>query len=119
MSGCVIEIEPVFFDIFAVIALVARESKHSFFEDRVAAIPQRKGKHQQLVAIANAGDAIFSPAIGLAACHVVGEEFPRASIRTVIFSYAAPGTLADIGSPLAPGRDSFVRSLGQALVFRA
>src|ERR1700720_107491 len=103
MSGSVIEVEPVFFDVLAVVSLIAGESKHAFLENRIPAIPQRQREDQELVTIANAGNAIFTPAISLAARHVVGEELPRASIRTVIFSDAPPGTLADIGPPSAPG----------------
>src|SRR5579859_2693406 len=119
MGGSVIEVEPVFLYVLAVVALVAGKAEHAFFQDGVAAIPQGQREHQKLVAIADSCDTVFTPAIGLAARHVVGKELPGAAIGTVIFAHAAPRTLADIGSPLAPGRDHSVIGLKQPLMFLA
>ena len=64
MRGRRVQIKIIFFDIFAVVALVAGEAEQSFLQDRVTAIPQRQGKTDELVAVANAAQAVFSPAIG-------------------------------------------------------
>ena len=119
MGGSVVEVEPVFFYVLAVVALVAGKAEHALFEDGVAAIPQGQREDQKLVAIADSRDAVFTPAIGLAARHVVGEKFPGAAIGAVVLAHAAPGTFADVGPPLAPGRDHPVMGLEQALMFLA
>src|SRR3981081_463656 len=118
MRRCVIEIEPVFLYVLAVIALVAGESEHPLFENRVAAIPERERENQQLVTVANARDAVFTPAISLATRHVMRKKLPRATVGTALLAHASPRTLTDIWPPLAPGGDHFVGVFSQPLVFR-
>src|SRR5439155_3708374 len=55
------------------------------------------------VLITDPGEAIFAPAIGLAAGRVVGEVIPGVAVAAVIFAHRAPLTLAQIGPPLEPG----------------
>ncbi len=112
----VVEIEPVFLGVLAVVAFVAREPEHALFEDGIASIPQGQGEDQKLVTIADAGNAVFTPAIGLAARHVVGEKFPGTTVGAVVLAHAAPGTFADVRSPLAPGRDRAGMFLAQPLM---
>ena len=119
MGGSVIEVEPVFLYVLAVVALIARKPVHALFQDGVAAIPHGQRKDHELVAIADSRNAVFAPAIGFAARHIVSKKFPRTAIGTVVFAHAAPGALADIGSPLAPGRHHSFIGLQQALMLLA
>ena len=116
VGGRVVEIEPVFLGVLTVVALVARKPEHALFEDGIASVPQGQGEDQELVTIADAGNAVFTPAIGLAARHVVGEKFPGTTVGTVVFAHAAPGTFADVRSPFAPGRDRAGMFVVQALM---
>src|ERR1700687_6276773 len=119
MGGSVVEVEPVFFYVLAVVALIARKAKHPFLQDGVAAIPHRQREDQKLIPIADSCNAVFTPAIGLAARHVVGKKFPGASVGTVVLTHAAPGTFADVGSPPTPGRYHSGIRLQQALMLLA
>ena len=47
-----IDIEVIFFDVFAVVGLTVRQAKHAFFQDRVATIPQGYCKAKQLLIVA-------------------------------------------------------------------
>ncbi len=64
MRGSRIQVEVIFFYVFAVIAFVPGQTKQTLFEDVVAAIPQRQREANSLVAITNPADAVFSPAVG-------------------------------------------------------
>ena len=112
VGRCVIQVEPVLLDIFSVVAFGTSEAEHALFQDRIATVPQREREDQELVAVADAGDAILTPAICLAPGHVMSEEIPGRAIRAVIFAHRAPGPLADIWSPLAPRRNMLDKRLG-------
>ena len=71
VRGSVVEVEIIFFYVFAVIALGRTQPEHSLFQDRIAPVPKRERKDQKLVPIANPGDSIFAPAIGFAARQIV------------------------------------------------
>src|SRR2546430_3744047 len=99
---CGIEIEIIFFDVFSVIAFVAGEAKNTFFEDWVAAVPKGERETDHLMAIAEAGDAIFSPAICARTGMIVGKKFPCCPARTVIFADSAPLPLGEVRPPTLP-----------------
>ena len=44
MRGRAVEVEVVFLDVFAVIALAVGQSEQPFFEDGIVAIPQRQAE---------------------------------------------------------------------------
>ncbi len=109
-----IEVEIVLLHILPVIAFVAGESEDSFFQDRVSPVPQGQGKADDLMAIANAGEAVLVPAIGTRPGLIMGERVPGCSIRAVVLTHRAPGALAQIGSPafpVAPALRVFVKTL--------
>ena len=68
-----VEVVVVLFDVFAVVALGAGEPEHALFEDGIAAVVERESKADALMAIADARDAVFAPAIGARAGVVVGK----------------------------------------------
>src|SRR5207247_1804243 len=102
VGGRGIQIEVVFLDVLAVVALIAGQSEEPLLENRIAAIPQRDGEADVLVAVANAGDAVLAPAVRSGAGVVVREILPGGPVRAVIFAHRAPLPFADVGSPLLP-----------------
>src|SRR5262249_60753258 len=64
VSGGRVEVEVIFFDVLPMVALIAREAKEPFFQERIAAIPERQGKTQPLVVIRDAGEAVLTARIG-------------------------------------------------------
>src|SRR5271157_1665255 len=84
------------------IALVARQSKDPFFQDGVALVPQSQGKTHRLLAIADAGKAVFVPAIGARTRVVVRQILPSGAAGTVVLAHRAPGTFAEIRAPALP-----------------
>src|ERR1700690_3942769 len=104
VSGNVVEVEPIFFRILAVISFITGEPEHALFQDGIAAVPKRGCKHEQLIAVANAGDAVLTPAISLAARLIVREKIPRIAIRAVVLAHGSPRTIADVRSPFTPVR---------------
>src|ERR1700730_4948638 len=119
VGGRAVQVEPVFVDVLAVVALVAGEAEHALFENGIAAVPQSEGKDEHLEAVTDSGDTILAPAVGSAARHVVGEEVPGRAVRTVVFAHRTPGALADIWSPFPPGFDRARVLFPQPLVFRS
>src|SRR5579862_8458073 len=94
--------EVVILRVFAVIALAGREAVDALFQDGVFAVPNGEAEDQELIAVADGGQAVFAPAIGLAPRHVMREEVPGCAIRAVVLADRSPGTLAYIGAPAAP-----------------
>ena len=114
--GVRVEIEVVFLHVLAVIAFVAGQAEDPFFQDRIAPVPQRQGKADRLVTIADAGDAVFVPAIGARTGMIVRKVIPRRAARAVVFAHRAPGTFAQIRSPALPMFGSLTRFF-QSLFF--
>jgi hypothetical protein len=71
-----IEVVVIFFDIFRVIALGTSDAEEPFLQNRVAAVPAGESKTEALVIVADAGDAVFGPAVGAGASIVKGEGIP-------------------------------------------
>jgi len=116
MRGSRIEIEVIFFYVFAVIAFGPGKSEQTLLEDDVAAIPQRQREANSLVAITDPADAVFSPAIGARTRMLMRKIFPGRSVRTVILPDRTPLPLAQIRSPALPVLGALVRFL-QTLFF--
>ena len=97
-----VEIEIVFFDIFAMVCLAVRQAKHAFFEDGVFPVPQRKRKAQLLLVIADASKTIFAPVIGAGSGLVMAEVVPGITILAIVLANRTPLPLAKVGAPLPP-----------------
>jgi hypothetical protein len=102
MSWGIVEVEVVFLHILAMISFARRKAKGALFQNRILAIPDSQAEDKQLISVAYCCQAIFTPAVSLAAGRVVGKKIPSRSVGTVVFSNGAPGTLADVGPPAAP-----------------
>ena len=102
VSRRAVEVEVIFLHVLAVISLVAGEPKKAFLQDRVALIPHRKGKTDELMTIADSTQAVFIPAVGTRARMIVGEILPRRPMGAVVFANCPPRAVAEIGAPTLP-----------------
>ena len=96
------------------VALGTSESKQPLFENRIAAIPERQREAKPALAIANAQQTIFTPAIGSTASLVVRELLPGIAVLGVIFPDRSPLSLGQIRPPALPvalARPAFVEPL--------
>ena len=102
MRGRVVGVEPVVFDVLAVIALQIGEAKGTLFEDAVLAVPQAQAEADDLVAVAPSRQPVLVPAVGAAAGVVEGEVVPGVAVGRVVLAHRTPGALAQIRSPTPP-----------------
>src|SRR5262249_6532688 len=91
-----VDVEVVLLDVFAVVAFAAGQGEQSFLQERIAAVPEREGEADALVAITNAGQAVLVPSIGPRARMVVREAVPRGAAPAVALADATPGAFAEI-----------------------
>src|SRR5262245_29797253 len=112
-----IEVEVTFLLILAVIAFIAGKPKDTFFQHRIASVPQRHSKTDQLMAIADAGEAVLVPAIGTRSGMVMRERVPGGPVSAIVLTDRHPGPLAQIGAPTLPMALT-LRFLFQTLLFR-
>src|SRR5262245_23797994 len=111
-----IQIVVAFLAVFAVIPFVPRETKQTFFQDRIAAVPHRDRKTDALMPIRNAGDAVLVPEISFRGGMIWRKMLPCRAARAVVFANCTPSTLAEIRPPALPVRRSVARFF-QALLF--
>src|SRR3954467_8341307 len=84
------------------IALRSREAKKAFLENRIAPVPQRHGKCHPAFAVAQAKQAVLSPAIGAAARVIVREILPAVAVLGVVFAYRPPLSFREVRPPALP-----------------
>src|SRR5262249_49048379 len=99
---CRIEIEVILFDILAVIALGAAESKQALFQYGIAPVPQRKRKADILMAVRDPGYAVFAPAVSFRLSMCVRQVVPRGPVRAVVFANGSPRAFAQVWAPPLP-----------------
>src|ERR1700722_4428781 len=75
------------------------------------------GQNQDLVAVANARDAVLAPAVSLGPGEVVRQMFPGISVGRVVFANGGPGPIGDIRAPAPPTVD-VVGDFSESAVFR-
>src|SRR5205823_3728530 len=109
-----VEVEAVLLEVLAVIAFRRHQSEEALLEDGIALVPEGHCPAEDLVAVAEAGDAVLAPAIGLGARQIVGEPGPRVGVGAVVLAYRSPGAVGEIRPPLAPARDG-MRVAGETL----
>ena len=81
------------------IAFRAGDSEEAFLQDRIDAVPEGERETQALVIVADAGDAVFGPAIGARAGVIVREVIPGRAVGAVVFARIAPGSFREIRTP--------------------
>ena len=104
VSGRGVEVKIILLDVLAVIAFAAGETEKTLLEDWIFPVPKGEGEANVLVAIRNAPDAVFPPAIGAAARMVVGQVLPSGAVEAIILADRTPLALGEVGSPALPIR---------------
>ena len=122
MGRRAVEIEVIFLDVLAVVALAVGQSEQAFLENRVLAVPKGQRKAEPLPIVGDAGQAILAPAIGARAGLIVGEVIPGIAPFAIVFANGSPLAFAEVGTPFLPrgnGRTGLVQSnlLNQASHF--
>ena len=85
------------------VSLAVGQPEQALFEDRVLPVPERQGEAEMLRLVADAPEAVFSPAIGSGAGLVMAEVIPGIAVVAVILAYPAPLALAQLRAPFLPG----------------
>src|SRR5262249_16050496 len=114
MGRRAVEMEVILLDVLTMVGFAVGEPEQAFLEDRIPAIPQGQRKAQTLAIVADASQAILTPAIGPRARLIVGEVIPGITVFTVVLAHRAPLALAQVRSPLLPRnllRLCFVKSV--------
>jgi len=99
-----VEVEVIFFDVLAVVTFAAREAEDALLQDWVFLVPQRKGKADALVTVANAGDSFFVPAVRFGASGIVGDEVPVIVPQARSLTYGPHRFQCDLRSRLSSSR---------------
>src|SRR5207237_769831 len=81
-----------------VVALRGHEAEEALLEDGVALVPQREAEAEDLVAVADGGQAVLAPAVGAAARLVVGAVAPGVAARAVVLAHGAPRALGAVAA---------------------
>src|SRR5262249_36350919 len=98
-----VEIEVVFLDVLAVIALTVGDAEQTLLQDGIDAVPERQGEAESLPIVGDSGQAVLAPVIRARARLIVGEVVPRVAARAVVLAHGSPLTLGEIRTPLLPG----------------
>jgi len=117
VGGRAVQVVIALLNVFPVVAFVSGEAEEAFFQDGVAAVPERHREADLLMAVADSGDAVFVPAVGAGPGMIVGNVLPRGPVRAVIFADRSPGPFAQIGPPAFPVSFAGVGG-GQPCLFR-
>src|SRR4030095_3032652 len=89
----------------------ASQGAESFFQDHAPLVPQREGKADELMAIADPGDTVLVPSIGARSCLIVGEVLPGVAVRAVVLANSSPFALAQVRCTPFPGMTTGARLL--------
>src|SRR5205823_9557612 len=82
-----------------------RDPEEPFLQDRVPAVPEGGREDQELVAVADPGNGVLAPAIGLAPRQVMRQKAPGVPVWAIILPDGGPRPIAHIGPPAAPAGD--------------
>jgi hypothetical protein len=85
-----VEVIVTFLAIFSVIAFRARESEETFLQYDVLSVPQRQSEAKATLAVSNAKQSIFAPAIGPASRVVMRKIAPGVSLFGIVFTHCCP-----------------------------
>jgi hypothetical protein len=102
MAGHGIEIPPVVLGVLTVVTLRAGQPEHPLLEERVAPVPQRECEAQSLLAVAEPGQSVLAPPVGLGPCVLVRQVLPGGTVSAVVLADRAPLPFAEIWPPLPP-----------------
>src|SRR5262249_29710633 len=97
-----VEGPPVLLGVLAVVPLVPGQPEDALLQDGVAAVPEREPEAKALLDVAEAGQAVFAPAIRARAGVVVREVLPGGAAGAVVLAHSAPLALAQVRAPQVP-----------------
>src|SRR5262249_47962690 len=112
----IVEIEVVLLHVLAVVALAVGQPEQPFFQDRVAAVPQRQREAEPLPIVGDARQAIFAPSIGPGPSLVVSEIIPGVAPFAIVLPAGPPLPLAEVRPPPFP-RTSMLPGLFESDMF--
>jgi hypothetical protein len=102
VGGGAVQIEVIFFDVLAVIALRVGHPEEPLFEDGVLPVPQGQGQAEARFVIGKPGQAVLPPAIGPGAGLVMGKVIPGLAAGAVILPHRAPLAFTQVRPPFQP-----------------
>ena len=111
-----VDIEVILLDVLAVIAFAVGQAEGPLLQDRIAPVPKRQREAQHLMVVADAAQPIFAPTVGARAGLVVGEVVPGVAVVAVVLPDRSPLPLAEVWSPLLPGRAILPRLIQPVLL---
>ncbi len=96
-----VEVVVDLFDVLPMVALLSGQAEQALLEDRIALVPERDREAETLLGVAEATEAVLSPAISAAARVGVREVIPRRAVAAVALAHGPPLPLAEVGPPRA------------------
>src|SRR5262245_57081541 len=106
-----VEVEVIFLDILAMVALRAGQAEQPLLEDRVLPVPERQREAEPLPVVADADQPLLVPAGGPRTGVVVRKVVPGAAVWAVVLAHGAPSALAQVWPPALPGRAVLLKSV--------
>jgi hypothetical protein len=85
-----------------VVAFEVRQPEETLLQERIALVPEREGQADSLMAVAEAGDAVFTPAIGAGASLVVSKIVPSVAVCAVVLANRSPLAFGKVRTPPLP-----------------
>ena len=85
-----VEVVVALLDVFAVVALAVGQAEQPLLQDRVAAVPERQRKAEDLLIVAEPEDAVLAPTVRAAPSRVVADRVPGRSAGAVVLANRAP-----------------------------
>ena len=86
----------------SVIALISGQPKKPLFDKGIFSVPKCPSHAKDLAMVANATDSFFTPAVGFAACIVMGYIFPSSTVGAVVLADRTPLPVGEVRPPLLP-----------------
>ena len=102
VGRCIVDMKEILLHVLAVISLGRRQPEQSLLEVRITFIPEGRRETKALIPVADAGDTILTPAVGLSAGPVVGEICPGIAIGRVVLPDRTPRPVRQVGAPSPP-----------------
>ena len=97
-----VEVVVQFLHVLAVVAVLVWQAEESLLQDRVLPVPERKREAEELHVVADAGEAVFAPAIRAAVCVPEGEVRPRVTGGRIVLAHGAPLAVGEVWPPPPP-----------------
>src|SRR5205085_1990744 len=103
---------------FPVISFARHDAEVALLQNRIPFVPESHRPAEDLVAIAEARDAILAPAVRFRSRQVVRQERPGVAVFAVVLAHGGPGAIRKVWTPLVPAR-ALVMFAGEAILLYA